>query len=67
MTKTAKAIPKAKEINVRPIKSETLSPKEFVKVKRGDIERAKVIPPRIGSNSLGRIKVEYKHLKFKPV
>lgn len=67
MRKGVKAIPKAKEIKMRPIKSETLSPKEFVRVKRDDIERAKVIPPRIGSNSLGRIKVEYKHLKFKPV
>lgn len=61
-----KVLPKAKEIKMRPIKTETLTPKEFLKVQRDDIERAYVIPPRIGSKSLGKIQVKYKHTIFKP-
>lgn len=60
-------MPKAKEIKTRPVKEETVSPKDFLKIPREDIEKTRIIPPRIGSKSLGKIRVVYKHLKYKPV
>ena len=56
----------SKEIKTRPVKEEYLSAKNFLKVNPKDIKRSRVIPPRIGSKSFGKIHVEYKHTIYKP-
>jgi len=55
------------EIKTKPVKVERVSPKEYLNIPRSDIKSAQFVPPRIGSRSFGSLRVEYKHLKYKPV
>jgi len=55
------------EIKTKPVKVERVSPKEYLNIPRSDIKSAHFVPPRIGSRSFGSLRVEYKHLKYKPV
>ena len=55
------------EIKTKPIKKELVSPNDYVKIPREDIEYSRVISPKLGSRSLGKIKVVYKHVKYRPI
>jgi len=55
------------EIKTKPVREEVVNPQEFIKIPKMDIETSKVIPPRLGSRSLGKIKVVYKTIKYKPI
>lgn len=55
------------EIKTKPVKIERVSPKEYLSIPRSDIKSARFVPPEIGSKSFGSMRVEYKHLKYKPV
>lgn len=55
------------EIKTKPIREEIVNPRDYVKIPKEDIEYSKVIPPKLGSHSLGKIKVVYKHLKYRPI
>lgn len=49
------------------IKEEVLSPSEYQRIllKEGDnIETVKIIPPRLGSGGLGKVKVTYKKARL---
>lgn len=58
---------KTLEIKTTPVKEEVVSPREFIELPKSDIAKSRFIPPKIGSKSFGTVKVEYKHLKFKPI
>lgn len=59
-------MPATLEIKTRPVKKEVVSPSEFLRIPKSDIKSARVIPPKLGSKSLGKVRVEYKHTKYKP-
>ncbi len=50
------------------ISKESLSPREFVNLQAGDkanISYIEVVPPRLGQNDFGKIRVHYKHPVYK--
>ncbi len=52
-----------KTLYLHKINEEILSPREFLNLKSSDrdnISRAEVIPPRLGQNGFGKIRVRYK-------
>lgn len=55
------------EIKTKPVKVERVSPKEYLSIPRSEIKTARFVPPKLGSKSFGSMRVEYKHLKYKPV
>jgi len=55
------------EIKTKPVKVERVSPREYLSIPRSEIKTARFVPPKLGSKSFGSIRVEYKHLKYKPV
>lgn len=57
-----------KTIYLHKINEELLSPREFVNLKAADkdnISRTEVIPPRLGQNDFGKIRVHYKRPVYK--
>jgi hypothetical protein len=55
-------------IHLNKITEESLSPKEFIKLKAGDkinISFTEVIPPRLGQKNFGKIRVHYKRPVYK--
>lgn len=55
------------KIQTKPVKVERVTPKEYLNIPRSDIKTARFIPPKLGSKSFGSMRVEYKHLKYKPI
>lgn len=58
---------KTLEIKTKSVKKEVISPREFLSIPKSEIEKSIFIPPRLGSNSFGKFKVEYKHTRYKPL
>ena len=58
---------KKKEIAMRAVKSEMVSPKKFLDIPKHEVKSAKFIPPRLGCHSFGKFKVEYKYTEFRSV
>lgn len=59
-----------KNIEMRPISSEILSPKEYMRLqenKAGSIKSVEFIRPRLGDNHFGKFQVTYKHPIFKQI
>lgn len=59
---------RAVDIEVYPVRSEDLDPKDFIDlVERnpGLIGRSTIVPPRLGSRGFGRIHVEYTRPLYK--
>lgn len=53
-----------------PVRSEILSPEEYLKVAKSDsntIKRSRFIPPRIGDRTFGKVEVTYKHPRLRRV
>lgn len=58
---------KDKEIKMRQVKTEMVSPKRFLDIPRNEVRSVKFVPPKLGSATFGKFKVEYKYTKFRPV
>lgn len=59
-----------KKIETRPMTTETISPRKFIKVyesQPGSIKRAKFIRPALGEKHFGKFNVTYKYPTFKPI
>ena len=53
-----------KIINLHKLTQKNLSPKEFLNLKSEhsrNVSYTEVVPPRLGQNNFGSIKVHYKH------
>jgi len=55
---------------LRPVKKESVSPREFLKMAESPTERASISrvhfePPKIGSGSFGKLVVEYDWAKLR--
>lgn len=57
-----------KTIHLNQVNEETLSPKQFANLNERDkvnIAFTQIIPPRLGNNDFGKIKVHYKRPIYK--
>lgn len=58
---------KDKNIEMKPIKEQTVKPREYVEIFERDshnIKHAHVIPPSLGSKGFGKIHIKYKKPVF---
>lgn len=56
-----------KHIPTKLVRSKILSPKQFLQTPTEEVQRSYIIPPKLGSRSFGKIKVEFKNARFEPV
>lgn len=57
-------------IDVRPVRSETLTAKEYLRLLKdspGLIDRAEFLPPRQGGSDFGRFQVKYTRTRHRAV